>query len=250
MFPVLYATDIDVGGRTLPDPNAMRYLYRAQESHPAYRTALEAIRQDTQLAPIVGEDEGVGEFVRQNTGVGWRFMGGLEAPAAFVQSAARRAVAAGGSVEELQPIIDELPGVVAQVRRLLSGNVEKALALTAFHGLRLADGVSLDTPWGLLREATPIEQSQRPFGNPAPSVTLQAEIPLVWELGEAQDDAEGLRVSDELIVTAKHADLLSLSPDSWHSGQMRWHDGDGVRSWPRSNDPSRSAARLRCLYRL
>jgi hypothetical protein len=96
---------------------------------------------------------------------------------------------------------------VPLVRRLAAGERCEAVVLTAFHGIGIAEGATLETPWGLLRAASPFEREQRPFGGPSPTAILVTTVPVRWTLGEAGDTT----ISKELATISTHADLLALT---------------------------------------
>jgi hypothetical protein len=204
MYPAVYAIDVhNVDG--FPDIQVVRHLYREQESNPAYAIAAEAIRSDPDLAPLIESDDGLGVIVSQDTGRGWRFQSATQAPDAFVRAAARHVLVTRQPTETIEPLLSELSQIVPRVRRLMQGQPDQSIFLTAFDGLGIPESARVDTPWGTLRAPSNFESSQRLFGGPPATAILETRIPIRWHFdGKA-------RHSDEYTRALNHADLLSLA---------------------------------------
>ena len=199
-----------------PYPTAVRQLYADEGADPAYARAVDAISRDPALAPLLGDGvRGAGEqsralipgaFIRTDTANAWLIRSHTHLPGSFVHTAARYVLARGLPTDSIAPLLDELARVVARVRRLMAGEPDDAAVLMAFHGLRVADGVTLQTPWGSLRAASSFEHGQRLFGGPSPSAILETTVPVRWTLAERQ-----VRINTELAAIATHPDLLGLT---------------------------------------
>ena len=135
-----------------PSPDAVRRLYADEGPDPAYARGVDALCRDSALAPLLGD--GIhcageqpraripGAFIRTDTGNAWLLQSHTHLPAAFVHTAARYVLARGLPTDSIAPLLDELARVVARVRRLMAGEPDDATVLMAFHGLRIAEGVS------------------------------------------------------------------------------------------------------------
>ncbi len=206
-FPAVYAPDVQVGLQSLPNRAALGNPFEQRDT--AYADAVEAIRQDPTLAPLIGDGSMYGTFIRQDTGRGWTFLR-AQLPDLFVQTAASYVRAKQEPVDTARPLLGELSRVVDRVRRLISGEADQAIVLTALHGIELADNATLETPWGMLRAASSFERSQQAFGNRAPSAILVTEIPLRWKLGQPRKTAR-LKISKEHTAVAANARLFELA---------------------------------------
>ena len=100
--------------------------------------------------------------------------------------------------------------MVDRVRRLISGEPDQAVVLTALHGIELAGNETLETPWGTLRGASSFERSQRPFGNRVPSAILATTIPLQWKMGQ-RSEGDKLKISNEYTAVATSARLFEFA---------------------------------------
>jgi hypothetical protein len=207
LFPTIYAPDADVQGMSPRSPDAVRAALNVGLRQPSGQRVLDAIRGDPELSALLNPprrsrptSEGweFGEMIVDNLGRAerrWTF----ELPGLLVESAARNVLAAGGPVDSVGPIIDELPGVLAQVRSLISGQTEHAYVGAAFANLRVPEGIRLSTPWGVLRCAVGPERSHRPDRSPEAWSILEADVPLVWTLGD-QSDGASLGISEPFRV--------------------------------------------------
>jgi len=119
------------------------------------------------------------------------------------------------TVEALTEAVGEL---LARTRRLISGEREEALMITALGGLAVSPGVRIWTPWGDLRAATPTEQmwqpgERGPFAR-APEAILESTVPLGARIGEAypgQDDSfRDLTISTRILVGVERVSLAVL----------------------------------------
>jgi hypothetical protein len=207
MFPAVYAPDVQVGLQSLPNPVALGNPFEQRDT--AYADAVEAIGQDPILASLIGDDTMYGTFITQDTGRGWALLK-AQLPDVFVQTAASYVRAKQEPTDTVQPLLEELGRVVDRVRRLISGEPDQAVVLTALHGIELADDGTLETPWGTLRAASPFERSQRPFGNRAPSAILATTIPLRWKLGQ-RSKGDKLKISNEYTAVAANAHFFELT---------------------------------------
>ncbi len=207
MFPAVYAPDVQVGLQSLPNPAALGSPFEQRDT--AYADAVEAISQDPTLEPLIGDDTIYGTFIAQDTGRGWALLK-AQLPDVFVQTAASYVRAKQEPIDTVQPLLEELGRVVDRVRRLISGEADQAVVLTALHGIELADNGTLEMPWGTLRAASSFERSQWPFGNRAPSAILATTIPLRWKLGQPRGP-DRLKISKEYTAVAANAHLFELA---------------------------------------
>ena len=136
VFPAVYAPDVQVGLQSLPNPVALGNPF--EERHTAYARAAEAIGQDPTLSALMGDDAMYGTFITQDTGRGWALLK-AQLPDVFVQTTASYVRAKQESIDTVQPLLEELGRVVDRVRRLISGEPDQAVVLTALHGIELAD---------------------------------------------------------------------------------------------------------------
>src|SRR5262249_42714178 len=124
MFPGVYDTEPMPWG--WPSLHAIRSVYADENSDPAYARAVEAIRGDPALAPLLPSAEEPGIFIKADTGFGWRLQADLHAPGAFVQSAARQVLAKGLATDSIAPLLEQLQVVVVRVGRLMAGETDEA----------------------------------------------------------------------------------------------------------------------------
>jgi Apea-like HEPN len=211
MFPTVYTPDIQVGPTYLPNPEVIRQIYVDENADAAYARAVDAIGCDPALAPLLGQGEQHGSWlsgaiISSDVGRSWLIQSRTFLPGTFVQNAARLAVAKGLPTDSLEPLLGELGPLVLSVRRLVAGGSDEVPVLMAFHGIGIAEGARLATPWGLLRPPFPSERKQRPFGSLSPSAILETTLPLRWKLGE--HDAS---ISEEFTAVGTHRDLLALT---------------------------------------
>ncbi len=136
----------------------------------------------------------------------WTF----ELPGLLAESAARNVLAAGGSLETVEPVIAELPGLLAEVRRLIAGETGRAYVGAAFAGIRVPEGTRLRTPFGVLRSAAEPERSHRPGGSPEAWTILEKEIPFTWNLGERPEGTK-LKISQEFRAAEENMNRLPLA---------------------------------------
>jgi hypothetical protein len=211
MFPTVYAPDVQVGPTSLPNPEVVRQIYADENADPAYARAVDAIGEDPALAPLLGEGEqhgpwSSGAIIGSDVGRSWLIQSRTFLPGTLVQNAARLVVAKGLPTGSLEPLLDELGPLVLSVRRLAAGQPDEVPVLMAFHGIGIAEGVTLATPWGSLRAPFASEREQRPFGSSSPSAILETTVPVRWKLGE-----HGAPISRELEAIGTHPDLLALT---------------------------------------
>jgi hypothetical protein len=225
LFPTIYARDEVLDqGMSVRHSEAVRASYRVGLDR-AGEQVLAAMREDNELSllltPPAGSkptDDGWewGAMIEDNLGRAqrrWTF----EFPGLLVESAARDVLASGGSQTSVEPIIEALPKVLATVRELIAGGTVPAYVGAAFTGVRLPEGVRLDTALGLLRCATEPERGHRPSGSPEAETIMESEISLRWKLGERPPSAQP-NVSDRLraVKTARLplAGLLALGQEN------------------------------------
>jgi hypothetical protein len=209
MFPAVYAPDVQVGPTYLPNPEVVRQIYADENADPAYARAVDAIGGDPALAPLLGEGEqhgSPGAIISSDVGRSWLIQSRTFLPGTFVQNAARLVVAKGLPTGSHEPLLEELGSLVLRVRRLVAGQPDEVPVLMAFHGIGIAEGVTLATPWGSLRAPFASEREQRPFGSSSPSAILETTVPVRWKLGE-----HGAPISRELGAMGTHPDLLALT---------------------------------------
>jgi hypothetical protein len=226
LFPTIYAPPVDVSGNPLRNPEALQASYNVGRSAPGQQV-LEAMRGDPVLfellTPPPDAEETAdgwvwGAMIEENTGNAWRRWT-FELPGLVVESAARNVLATGGSTETVEPIIAELPGILDEMRRLISGQPVLAWAGAAFAGLRLPEGTRVETPFGVLRCAAEPERSHRPGGSPEPWTILEAAFPLTWKLGE-RVEGDALVISEAFteaqmgLTRLPLAGLLALGQDA------------------------------------
>jgi hypothetical protein len=211
MFPAVYAPDVQVGPTYLPNPEVVRQIYADENADPAYARAVDAIGGDPALAPLLGDGEqhgpwSSGAMISSDVGRSWLIQSRTFLPGTFVQNAARLVVAKGCPTDSLEPLLEELGPLVLRVRRLVAGEPDEVPVLTAFHGIGIAEGMTLATPWGSLRAPFSAEREQRPFGSFSPSAILETTVPVHWKLGE-----HGTPISGELATMGTHPNLLALT---------------------------------------
>lgn len=211
MFPTVYAPDIQVGPTYLPNPEVVRQIYSDEHADPAYARAVDAIGSDPALAPLLGDGEQHGPWtsgttINSDVGRSWLIQSRTFLPGTFVQNAARLVVAKGLPIESIEPLLGELGPLVLSVRRLVAGESDEVPVLMAFHGIGIAEGMTLATPWGSLRAPFSAERKQRPFGSFPPSAILETTVPVRWKLGE--HDAA---ISEEIAAIGTHPNLLALT---------------------------------------
>lgn len=206
MFPAVYAPDIQEGGRSWPNVAAMTSLLAMQDSDPAFARAVDALRGDPRLASLLGDDPELGAFISQDTGMGWRWRPS-QIPGAFVHGAARHVSTRALPTDSVEPLLKELERLIPRVRRLVAGEPDEAVLLTAFSGIGIKEGAAIQTPWGVLRGSSAFERSLRPFGNPPSSAVLETTVPLRWKLGEPGK----VTVSKELAEAQSDPMLLALA---------------------------------------
>jgi hypothetical protein len=211
MFPAVYAPDIQVGPTYLPNPEVVRQIYADEHADPAYARAVDAIAGDPTLAPLLGEGEPHGPWtsgvmISSDVGRSWLIQSRTFLPGTFIQNAARLVVAKGLRTDSLEPLLEELGPLVLRVRRLVAGEPEEVPVLMAFHGIGIAEDMTLATPWGSLRAPFSAEREQRPFGSFSPSAILETTVPVRWKLGE-----HGAPISKKLAAMGTHPNLLALA---------------------------------------
>jgi hypothetical protein len=218
LFPTIYAPDEEVGqGMSIRNSEAVRASFHVGRDQAGERV-LAAMKDDPELSQLLTPppgfkptDEGweMGEMIEDNLGRAqrrWTF----ELPGLLVESAARDVLASGRNQRDIQPIIEALPDVLRTVRKLIGGCTVRAWAGAAFTGIRLPDGVRLDTVLGRLRYATESERNHSPGGSPGAWSILEAEVPLRWRLGERQPGTK-LEISNEFEAINFNAARLPLA---------------------------------------
>jgi hypothetical protein len=171
-----------------------------------YKAATAAIAADARLAQLVVGDNELGPFIRDNTGRGWRLQYQQQFPEAFLRAALRSAEARGAALDTVEVLTAELPRVVKDVSALLAGEDVEVAQISAFRGLALPDDATIETPWGVLRPASPTERAWHPFSPMSPTIVLVSSLQLHWDLGEGE-----ATISDELLATNDAEDHLALS---------------------------------------
>ncbi|MFZ1155039.1 MAG: hypothetical protein WAN93_09060 [Solirubrobacteraceae bacterium] len=215
--PTIYLPDEDVSGMGVRNSQAVRASYAVGRAEPG-RAVLNAIQDDATLSALLtpppgapSQDDGweFAEMVEDNIGRAERRRA-FELPGLLVESAARNVLAAGGSTDDVAPIIEALPEVLEHVRNLISGQAGRAYVGAAFAGVRVPEGTRLHTPWGVLRCAAEPERSHRPGGSPEAWSIVEAEIPLRWTLGERTAGAP-LDISEQFSRAQEKVQRLSLA---------------------------------------
>lgn len=227
---VFGALNEDDGGRLehLP-PHVQRGVLPllVAAEHPVRPDFVAALASDDQLRAFPDAGEG-GLFLWTSTGHGWRLQT-EQLAGALSSSAIDSLVAKGGATDTVEALLEEVGETLRAFRLLLAGEIIEVPAATAYEGFALPDGVRVPTPWGELRQATPVEESLQPFGEVAPRVVLESRLPVRLSVGEerppnisnaALDQAlERLGEAGGLLVLAL---LLAIDGDEFAIADAVW----------------------------
>ena len=150
---------------------------------PTFAEFQSALEDDPVLSAFAPPEQ---PFVNQSLGHGWLVQEGL-LPVALALSAARLHVAAGRSAQDDDAYVETLENVLRSFRAAIGGAVVEATVVIGIEGLTIAEGRVLETPWGRLRAASPLERRLRP-SRLAPTAILTSTTPVRLAIGADSDD--------------------------------------------------------------
>ena len=152
MWPQVFDAVASTG--PMADVEPIAHLFRERQQNPDYAYAAVAISRDPRLAPLLGPN-GAGTFIRFDDGFGFRIQEAAQVPEELVRAAARIA-AAQDAAETTRSLIDTLRCLLPDVRRLVAGESVDVRVLTAFEGIGIESGRTVQTPWGIMRAPSPV----------------------------------------------------------------------------------------------
>jgi hypothetical protein len=177
------------------------------DDHPALEALSVAVKGDESLARVAEAGEH-GLFISASVGSGWRIQPAT-LPHALIGTAASRVLFSSRDPNDLEAFLGELEDGLRDFRALLEGEEVETLAITAFAGIALDPGITIETPWGVLRPPSEFEKQVRPFEGVDPSVIVETPIRLRYQVGDP-DPENPLRLDDQ--VTTRLARLTQLLP--------------------------------------
>lgn len=220
----------------------------------------EALEEDPILRDFAATD-GPGPFARTSIAGGWRIEPGM-LPLALIGSSAREVMGRALSIAEPDDFLAAVDDHLQRFRRLLTGEVDRALVVIPFEGFTLEDQARVDLPWGSLRPAQPYERNNQPFGRVETDAVMERWIPLRMVVGEPEGqpsiedhdsrqaaEADASRLVLALLLAFYRGGGSPIADEKWRMtiipGQRAMHfQGRGLftKAMPRSDPPVLKAA--------